>query len=236
MNSLISSCSSGIPFTAQSVLDIREGRKTQTRRLLPDEIQRYMPAHLPSCLCISRDGWHIRGVGDNGRAVGPMNPRYKPRKRYYVKETWQYGVNESTGVDGYFYRERGDQWEGGWRSSLFMPRAAARYAIEVEDVTLQRLQDITEENARAEGFEPAYISESWACMDKQGRSSDFLAEPGEERKRDLVTCVHRPRELLHDARESYSRAWDAINGKRAPWTSNPWIWAIKFRLLTEVSK
>lgn len=232
MNDLVATCSGGIPFTTQSILDIREGRKTQTRRLLPDEIQRYIPAHLQSCVCMSRNGWHIRGVGDNGRTVGPLNPRYKPGKRYYVKEKWGFLYE-----DCYAYpTDDYSQWasDAGWNSAIFMPRAVARYVIEVEDVILQRLQDITEEDARAEGFGPAYISESWACMNKSGQCGDYMGEPSEEQKREFIACVHRPRELLHDAREGFSRAWNELNGKRANWASNPLVWAIKFRLLTEV--
>ena len=81
-----------------------------------------------------------------------------------------------------------------WRPSIFMPRAASRITLKVTGVRVERLQDISEEDAQAEGV-------------------DFLPLA--------------PAALTH--RTSYSGLWDKINGKKHPWSSNPWVWCIEFR-------
>ncbi len=85
----------------------------------------------------------------------------------------------------------------GWRSPIFMPRWASRLTLRVTDVRVQRLQEITEEDARAEGVEP-HIDHPIGDVPPSGHARAF------------------------------ERAWDAINGRRAPWASSPWVWAITF--------
>lgn len=76
--------------------------------------------------------------------------------------------------------------------SIHMPRWASRFTLEVTDVRVQRLQDISEEDAKAEGVEPLQM--------------DFGS--------------YLP---------SFQGVWDLLNSKRAPWASNPWVWAISFK-------
>lgn len=116
-----------------------------------------------------------------------------------------------------------------WKPSIHMPRWASRISLEVTDVRVERLQDITEEDALAEGFEPSYFQEGWSCMDTEGRAFDVFVEPDEERRKDLVAVVHQPRKVLSSARERFRQAWQEINGKRASWGSNPWCWVVSFR-------
>lgn len=78
--------------------------------------------------------------------------------------------------------------------SIFMPRWASRITLEVTGVRVERLQEITDEDARAEGV----------CHDS------IVMEP-------------------IAARSQFATLWDAINGKRAAWASNPWVWRIEFR-------
>jgi hypothetical protein len=74
-----------------------------------------------------------------------------------------------------------------------MPRWASRIQLEVTEVRVQLLQEISDDDARAEG------------------------------------CSGIPDVVDVTPREEYSHLWDKINGKRAPWASNPWVWAVIFR-------
>lgn len=82
-----------------------------------------------------------------------------------------------------------------WRSPLFMPRWASRLTLRVTAVRVERLNDISEEDARAEG-----------CA---------VVDPSHH------TC----------ARDVFAALWDTINGKRAPWSSNPWVWVVSFEVV-----
>lgn len=102
-----------------------------------------------------------------------------------------------------------------WRPSIHMPRCASRILLEITDVRAQRLHDLSEADAIAEGCR-------WVGTDK-GR--DFYAarypEPG------VKTEVFNP-SGANTAREAFAALWDSINGTGA-WNTNPWVWVITFR-------
>ncbi len=94
-----------------------------------------------------------------------------------------------------------------WRPSIFMPRWASRITLEVVDVRAERLHDIRTADVFAEG---AIVNPDAYRAGRQPVSSfDGATYP--------------------NARTVWVRGWDAINGKRAPWASNPWVWRIEFR-------
>ena len=153
-------------------------------------------------------GWAVLARGknelhDHGMVSIPC-PYGVTGDRLWVRETWA----RLTGNGHRFvYRADGEDPRTGWDEvepaqrprmtwtpSIHMPRVASRITLEVTDVRVERLQAISEEDARAEGIalEPAIL-------------------PGH-------------------AAGCFSRLWDEINGKRAPWSSNPWVWAVTFRM------
>jgi hypothetical protein len=94
-----------------------------------------------------------------------------------------------------------------WRSPVTMPRWASRQLLTVLDVSLERLQAITEEGAHAEGvLEPAPVHGRW-CDLKLGREGHW------------------------SYRKPFSEHWDKLNGEKHPWSSNPFVWVVKFRRL-----
>ena len=90
-----------------------------------------------------------------------------------------------------------------WKPSIFMPRWASRILLEVTSRRHERLQDITEEDAIAEGI----IECDNHTFDGGGPSMGL------------------------SARMAFMRGWDSINGKRGPWSSNPMIWKISFNVI-----
>lgn len=91
--------------------------------------------------------------------------------------------------------------------SIFMPRWASRITLEITDVRVERLQDITEADARAEGF----------VERNQGPLMQRCGLPdGDE---------------LHDTcRNAFASIWERLNKARGfGWESNPWVWAISFK-------
>lgn len=132
---------------------IQEGRKTQTRRAMKPQ-----PKQNSHGLWM----WSCRGNGgqlreEHFKEIIPQHCPYgKPGDRLWVRETW--GRIHYEGIDEqptYFYRADETDAERDalvkWRPSIHMPRAASRITLDVINVRVQRLQQIGEPDARAEG-------------------------------------------------------------------------------------
>ncbi len=105
--------------------------------------------------------------------------------------------------DGYKKGLRGGATPQWWkRPAIFMPRVAARIVREIVSIRVERVQDISVEDAIAEGLSSS-LREHDACCD-----------------------------LL----DQFAKLWDDINGKRAPWKSNPYVWVIKYKPIEEPNK
>jgi hypothetical protein len=97
-----------------------------------------------------------------------------------------------------------------WKSSIYMPRAASRILLDVVSVRVERLQDISEADAEAEGVEQiGYTGES----------------AGPNRYSILIDGVHIN---APTAAGVYARLWESINGPGS-WEANPWVWVVEFK-------
>lgn len=116
------------------------------------------------------------------------------------------------------------------RPSIHIPKEAARIWLQVESVRVERLQDISEQDAIAEGIKSAGCEDHLACPSKlcikecvdKGHWWNYLAPDGED-----FPCFI--------ARESFQSLWQSINGPDS-WHPNPWTWVIKFTVLSTTGK
>jgi hypothetical protein len=183
-----------IPFSGPMVLALLAGTKTQTRRVITPPLSE--KAHSPFQ---GADGLWRWMTGDvSYRDDERRCPCGQPGDRLWVRETWGlldivspcYRADDKSAVPA----------SGRWRPSIHMPRWASRLTLEVTEVRVQLLQEISEEDAKAEGVEPI-----------------------RERVANGVNWS--------SAREGFHHLWDSINGERAAWESNPWVWAVSFKVL-----
>lgn len=136
-----------ILFNGQMIKAILFGTKTQTRRVVKAQASKDCGVyHRP-------DGdWVYTQCG--GVAVGlPFSCPYgQPGDRLWVRETWQ---EDPAGKWGFCYKAGGKSCPlcGAhlWRPSIHMPRRASRITLEITYVRVERLQDITQEDAASEG-------------------------------------------------------------------------------------
>ena len=188
-----------ILFNTEMVRAILDGRKTCTRRVVKPT---------PKYFEVNENPVYIY---DAEPAMGRIYPPCQPEDVLYVRETWcGLPVNEAGHFRGhpiYYYRADGDLrpegWRGAWHPSIHMPKEAARIWLKVTDVRVERLQDITEEGAKAEGA-------NW----KNGKNVGW-----EEKMRQ--TAVER-----------FADIWDSTIKKSDidyyGWQVNPWVWVIDF--------
>jgi hypothetical protein len=146
-----------ILFSAPMVRAILDGRKTQTRRKIkPGDWS--VEAHT-----METDWPYLPHYLTDGAAVPVKCPYGNPGDRLWVRETW---ANERDGTGcpddtGILYRATDPGWDDEdtglrWRPSIFMPRRASRITLEITDVRVQRLQDISDDDSRAEGYDRSH--------------------------------------------------------------------------------
>lgn len=206
-----------IIFTSDSVRAILEGRKTQTRRVMkpqPDGFTQGIPWVKDSVEIINEEfEREIKTHTKDGKLfVKKIKCSYgQPGDTLWVREKWL-KYDDNTAI----YFDDVDETEWRWLSPMFMPRWASRITLEVVSISAERVQDISQADAKAEGADP------W-----------FLAGDG---KKDIQNGVqfsieHCPEEK-RDYRTGYRHLWDSINAKRGyPWESNPWVWVVEFKKL-----
>lgn len=147
------------------------------------------------------------------------HPYGQPGDRLWVKETFA----PHPEFPGYIYRaDRGGDYQGAaqgdfkWKPSIFMPRVASRLTLEIKTIRVERLQDISEADALAEGIQEfskdGHLKKYWPCDPCEGVLK--------------CTWVDLPRTAI----EAYRSLWESINGARS-WSKNPWVWVIEFKKL-----
>jgi hypothetical protein len=194
-----------ILFSAKMVRAILSGAKTQTRRVVRAPVGYRIDGHAraasyaiggePVILC-------SRPAGSRGERVVHC-PYGERHHRLWVRETFapRYFDDGTVG-----YRADWDDKASDvaavprWKPSIFMRRHEARIVLEVTEVRVQRLQAISEEDARAEGVEAAPF-----C--KAGRANGL----------EHVEEFERIWDQINGKREGCS------------WTANPWVWCVSFK-------
>lgn len=184
-----------IIFSAPMVRALLEGRKTQTRRIIKPQ---------PSGQLFPREGktfWMPGGFSDSSE---PVDCRYGgPGDLLWVRETWREDSPDDPEAAVYAATPPQKLPSGfRWKPSIHMPRWASRLTLRITDVRVQRLQDISESDAIAEGLITTGAEYSF------GDGFAKWVEP----------------------KSAYAHLWNVING-RDSWALNSWIWALSFEVI-----
>lgn len=194
-----------ILFSTPMVQAILMGEKTQTRRIIKK----------PDILDMISQGFLNNAI---------MLGKYRVGNILWVRETWQHtkclNINFEDENYGYVYKADGQPWEDyegwTWKPSIFMPKDACRIFLKLTKIRIERLEDITKEDAIAEGIE------KWEQM-CQTRYKSYV-EP-------MVGFwddgSHLQTGGVHPAIASYRSLWAKINGFDNL-NSNPWVFVYEF--------
>lgn len=222
-----------ILFSSEMVRAILDKRKTQTRRIckpqpLSEHVKdgvRYFKIPAWPNLCekefIDRLGrwsvgdvlWVRESVFEHGKYISSLMPsgEYKttwrpswPRKISYVSSD-----------------SRPEKWTYRTKPSIHMPKSACRIFLQITDIRVERVQDISEEDAIAEGVHGNCV----------GITQDCIACRGKGKCQGKDEWFHYTRGLddfpAYSAVESFHSLWEKINGRESL-VANPWVWAISF--------
>jgi hypothetical protein len=204
-----------INFNAAMVNAILQGGKTQTRRIMkPLPADDIAPAEFPNAY---QQGWKSSLKNPYGKRTAHICPYGQPGDRLWVRESFQFLTEYNRcptsqvpiNSDILYVADRPDSlWDAKVRPPQFMPRWASRITLEIESVRVERLQDISEADCWKEGIEilDGYFDSETIKMSKK------LKLP------------------MEDARPFFACIWESIYGTGS-WQSNPWVWAIEFKIL-----
>lgn len=213
-----------ILFSAPMVRALLDGRKTQARRVLKPQ---------PVTDANGLVWWYwSKSSGSAMSPPGSIDPdwvthlRWAPGDTLWVREGWASGptlayrcssmpqtVNPSDPTETAIYREGFGHSTCGirWRPSIHMPRWASRITLAVEAVRVERLQDISEGDAIAEGIllgHPDIVAAHGPCFHAGTGDLDVEWSP--------------------DPTDAFIGLWDSIHGADA-WNANPWVSVTTFR-------
>lgn len=200
-----------ILFSGPMVRAILEERKTQTRRIVKGKIA-------------------LEWLNDAGMVpefvAEPLNglsPYGFPGDRLWVRETWMenHSGPEINGHGRPLYRASwGNAPEGQrWKPSIHMPRWASRLTLEVLSVRIERLQDITNDDAMEEGIEVDIWDQAIVARKYDEKDAWFQVWTTDMENYASYETIYR---------ESFRTLWESINGAGS-WDLNPWVWRIEFK-------
>jgi len=230
-----------ILFSTPMVQAIMAGRKTMTRRIAAVPVGDHhgtdiMDWGLSKHPYQNDNMWLYNIQTDvDDYATIELKAKYgKCDDLLWVRETWGVGSRPDPfvgGVDGFEFKademmidekeylpiypcddfDFGNYDKNGWRPSIHMPKVAARIWLQVTDVRVERLNDIIEADAIAEGVEKI----------------DYSPFPWKYYGSEYAGCS--------DARTSFQSLWQLINGDES-WEANPWVWVVSYKVLSTTGK
>jgi hypothetical protein len=218
-----------ILFSTEMVQAILKGRKTMTRRIVkwPTTPDWHDYDYDPNIVVRPNGGdwWpHFQHINGGQDKTGALKSRYgNPGDLLWVRETWGKNYFDESIVykAGPFSQDYDPHFVPGdckfllderWKPSIHMPKDAARIWLEVTDIKVERLHDITGYDVLQEGIGrplPFARSMTQAKMDYESR------EPG--------------------LKKEFEELWQKINGPES-WEANPWVWVVSFKVLSTAGR
>lgn len=204
-----------ILFSSEMVRAILDGRKTQTRRVINPQSLLDNKTRVTACYeCPYGAPGDSLWVRESCQIYGHW---VKNGHTKSGAQRWKFSIHASKRVlyAGSFVKSPSNKTQLGFykRPSIFMPRWASRILLEVTDARVERVQEISDEDAIKEG-----IQDVCHC-------GDYIEGHG-------YHSGHSPTPMDGYAVNEFSILWDSINAKRGhSWESNPWVWAISFKMV-----
>lgn len=204
-----------ILFSAPMVQALLAGRKTVTRRLVTEHVHAKADAFLA----------HPSGrfeVLVGGKSVGDLRNRFGlPGDHLWVRETWASLGAPKAGPYVYRADTNGERVrvDAPWRPSIHMHRTASRLTLEVTSVRVERLHDITEEDAKEEGLR---------CLSKDGGITWKYGIPDRDGLPGTDNTGWPWTDWDKSPRVAFCHLWASINGVES-WAANSWVWRIEFK-------
>lgn len=235
-------------FTPENAYKVHVGQKTATRRVIVPQPEKWTTGPIAGCSAlwpaVNKGGLVAHKTCPFGLPGDRLWVREawsvgKPHDARNAAEIWAHLEERKQGVTvlykgggaksvapfermepTYAADEPIPNWAGRPRHARFMPRWACRTVVEITEVRAERLQDINEQDAIAEGVTATPYS-------KQDIEDIQISDcaPGIKE----LASILGPGQFT--AKANFMMLWDSINAKTYPFSSNPFVWVIVFRKL-----
>lgn len=193
-----------IIFNSEMVRAILDGRKTQTRRVIKPQFFDLTGSDDFGIMTVDND-WNKKYIKC---PYGQPGDRLWVREKFRVERPFTGDVDyDFTHQNIFYYATDNEKYrdKDKWKPSIHMPRTASRITLEITNIRVERLQDISEADAQYEGTERPILS-----------ATEINGWP-----------VHP---MTGDYSDGYRTLWDSINLKCGyGWDVNPWVWVIEFK-------
>lgn len=206
-----------ILFNTEMVRAILEGRKSCTRRLV-----KFLSGENPQWTGYIKDELMLYN-GKNEPCI--RKAPYQSGDILYVRETF---IQAAAHI--FWYKADNNSWisEGlHWKPSIHMPKEAARIWLKCTDVRVERLQEITESGAKAEGVR-GYTKDG--NLYKYAVTDDWWIDYHNKHK-EIVTGTWW-QDMPRTAKDAFSYLWNSTIKKSDldlyGWNANPWVWTIEY--------
>lgn len=192
-----------ILMSAPMVCAVLDGSKSQTRRVARKDGYRFGKCQygaVGDTLWVRETWAHYQTINSIRRHDGASSSEVSDGLAGYradgfdTIEAFREHVRAMCGLDLQGVEINGNRW----RPSIHMPRWASRITLKITGVRVEQLQDISADDAAAEGW------------------------PGPDADNSILSSYPIG---------WYAHLWDKINARRAPWSSNPWVWVIGFQVV-----
>jgi hypothetical protein len=226
-----------ILFNTETVRAILEGRKTQTRRIIKNQLQ-------SDYEIINDKNWYDENTWISRKKTSINPDRYEITSVYkcpygkvgdilWVRETWARAIGReeltpsemSTAIEISPERfivfkasskedthpEHPDWGKKRWNPSIHMPRIASRISLEIINIRVERLNDISEEDAIKEGVKRHL--HGYKCYNG-------------------INTIHYGvyDACFRKAKDSFESLWVSVYGENS-WNWNPWVWVVEFKII-----
>lgn len=229
-----------IIFNTAMVQAILNGSKSQTRRVIKNT-KEWSPLKDITCLRVSGiNCGSIKSADGEGFAQKYLKkhcPYGQVGDRLWVRETLRHS---NVGIPTRYAADdcpvfRDGETPSGWPfrtqalPSMFMPRWASRLTLEITEVRVERVQEISEADAKAEGCTNENLESYPTCA--TWMPPEWYELPPEKQWIDDWR-PNSERMIRWHIRNNFIALWDSLNTKRGyGWDTNPWVWVISFKPL-----
>lgn len=194
-----------ILFSGLMVRAILAGSKTQTRRVVKPQPIRGAETYRPGDALMGPQGEPI------ACPYGQVGDRLWVRETFALPEAGKSAIKRLGKIAIAYRADEGvkhgklGQYAGKWRPSIYMPRRASRLTLEITEIRVERLQEISDGDCYDEG------AQEWAAAHPPRAPNGTV-------------------DKFNNIKLAYRALWDSLNAKRGfGWDKNPFVWVVTFK-------